>query len=187
MRIAFASRHQFSRLPPVNGEKVGRDTIFSINPYATVLEVSMLSKLSSIFRRPVVMTTPTNTISAATPKSSTAKREITKQIEVPISEPAKVTAKEAKISPKEPEVLPKETFEAKVVVPTMEAPMRSAKAKPLTEVTSADAETDVIEIPEDLIASRAFEIWHQEGCPEDRHEANWMQAVAELRAKFAVQ
>ena len=154
----------------------------------------MLSKLSSMFRRPPVMSTPTNTSRAATSKASPVKREIKKEIEVSISEPAKVIPKETALSLKETivtqkelKVLKKEPTDAKVADPIVEIPMRSAKAKHLTGTTTAEAETQIVEIPADLIASRAFEIWHQEGCLEDRHESNWMQAVAELRAKFAVQ
>jgi hypothetical protein len=45
-------------------------------------------------------------------------------------------------------------------------------------------------IPYDIeraIRERAHEIWMQEGCPEDRAEAHWHQARAEIEAAVAEQ
>lgn len=36
----------------------------------------------------------------------------------------------------------------------------------------------------DMIATRAYEIWQGEGCPEGRAENHWMRAVEWLRSEL---
>ncbi|HSN13501.1 MAG TPA: DUF2934 domain-containing protein [Anaeromyxobacteraceae bacterium] len=37
--------------------------------------------------------------------------------------------------------------------------------------------------PREQIAARAYEIWEEAGCPDGQHEAHWLQAERELRAR----
>jgi hypothetical protein len=55
------------------------------------------------------------------------------------------------------------------------APAPAAKAAPPAPV----------EIPADKIAARAFEIWVERGRQPGTAQDNWLQAEAELRARYA--
>ena len=39
-------------------------------------------------------------------------------------------------------------------------------------------------VPEDLIRLRSYQIWQEEGCPNGRDLAHWLQAKAELEAQW---
>jgi hypothetical protein len=41
-----------------------------------------------------------------------------------------------------------------------------------------------IAIPEEAIRLRSYQIWQEEGCPNGKALAHWLQAKAELEAQF---
>ncbi|MCC6933345.1 MAG: DUF2934 domain-containing protein [Deltaproteobacteria bacterium] len=49
--------------------------------------------------------------------------------------------------------------------------------------TTHEASRSVTRPDSNAIASRAYQIWKAEGCPEGRSDDHWLQAERELRGK----
>jgi hypothetical protein len=57
------------------------------------------------------------------------------------------------------------------------SPKKSAANGPNAQVQMREAET----ADENAVATRAFELWRERGCPEGSPEIDWLRAERELR------
>lgn len=97
------------------------------------------------------------------------------------SAPAKSTAKKSRAKTKAKTAKAKKADKAVPKTVTPAVPVEVVVPTPKAAAAPIEVQPPAAEVTDEQISQRAYEIWIEKGRPYGQEQANWDQAVAELR------